>query len=201
MRRREYLHTASLAGAATLAGCTVPLLGGPTVSNPRLELRDGIALIAFDYDIDDYRPVLLEGPDGQVVSDDQLSPSHDSDALPMGTPRGGTYTIAVKRGGDTADTAEISFDGLEASIADISTGWQMSSFRSLEARVSNLGDVPVYIEDAEFNIEGRDGSSVISEWIRVGAEESVDLSPALAISFETGGLKQGFVEMKPLRGC
>ncbi|MFB6188138.1 MAG: hypothetical protein ABEI86_14910, partial [Halobacteriaceae archaeon] len=71
------------------AGCS-GLVGGPQISDVQTGVTsETIPYIAFNYSVDDYSTANLEGPDGEIVSDHELSTNENISAFRMSNPREG----------------------------------------------------------------------------------------------------------------
>lgn len=165
-----------LALLITLAGCSA--LGGPTVSEPRVVITDtNQPAILFNYSVDDYATVLLEGPSGQVINENRLEPDKNVDGLLMGEPQPGTYKLIVQQGGETIAQKELKFEGADPVVEAVVVGWSKNNIERVYVEMRNDGDLPVRIEQGTYAARGQTvESDTVHEWIPANDTKTIELA-------------------------
>lgn len=176
-------------GVAT-AGCSgLSSLSGPSVSNVDVQMvDDGGPAIVFNYSVDDYSTVLLEDPDGNVINEGTLEPDNEISGLYMGEPEGGTYKIIIQQGGETALEKEVEFRGPEPTIQNLKTEWDGGSLEEVSITLTNSGDLPLYVSNANYTVNQRNEFQVsVYQWIPSDSTVTVDATPtygnAIVVSY------------------
>lgn len=197
-------HTVVVLGVAALvalSGCGAIGLGtGPTVSDARAAVSsDGVPYLSFQYSVDDYATALLEGPDGNIISEQRLSPKKNSSGLPFQKPRPGTYVVVIEQGGETAVTKEVTFDGPTAEITNIDTKWDGSKLQETRVTVANTGDLPVQISSATVSARGQSVSNdPMYQWVGPNTTKTITISEQYgsSITIQEPGKVQGDIQLQ-----
>ncbi|GGL25996.1 hypothetical protein GCM10009037_07040 [Halarchaeum grantii] len=188
----------TLIGAMVLtAGCSGVLDSGPSVSNTQTQLTEYGPAIEFNYSVSDYSQVLLQRPDGEVVTDDTIEPNQSSSALLMGDPQPGTYKLIVQQGGETVVTKEVTFDGPNAHVREVNANWSGSVLHDVSVTIENTGDLPFYVKSGTVSVRDASVNGSLYEWIPANTTETVTVSPSFgALVVEESGDVRGQVSIR-----
>jgi len=195
--RNHAIATLAITAMVLMAGCSA--LGGASVSEPQATLsEDGQAVLTFDYSVDEYATALLEGPNGEIIDEQKVSPERNSSSLRFNRPKEGTYTIALQKGGDTVAEKSVEFSGPATEIEDVEAHWSGSTLQSVDVTVKNDGDLPVRVSSA--NVSARDQSmseESLYQWVEANKTGTVSLTSEYSSSIEVTepGEVRGTVEI------
>jgi len=184
-----------------LSGCgAVPGINTASIESMDPTVEDGRAVLSFDYSVDDYATALFEGPDGRVISETRIEPDHTTASVPIGTLGGGEYQLLLRQDGDTVTSETLSVEGADLLISDITSSWSYNELRRVSVDLENAGDVPAYIELAEFELEQFDTdynpSSIVNGYLNAGDSGSVDIEPVGGAEVEQSGTAEGTVTVE-----
>lgn len=195
-----------LLGAAVLmlvasAGCTGTMgFGGPTISDVETGVTsDNTPYLAFHYSVDDYATAILEGPNGNIVNEQKLSPNNNATAFRFANPRPGTYTVAIQQSGDTAATKEVEFSGPEMSISSTEVNWMGARIQSIKVTIENNGDLPERVKKATASARGDTiENSPLYVWIDGNSSKTITIEQdyGSSIAVERPGRVQGQIEVE-----
>jgi hypothetical protein len=142
-----------------VAGCMGS--SGPSVSNAQAEVtEDNAPMMAFDYSVNDYSIVLLEGTDNEIINEKELSPENNHSSIYMGEPREGEYKLVIQQGDETKTTKSVTFDGPDAKVANVEAKWSGNTVKSVVVTVENKGDLPAGVANASCSARGQSAGDV-----------------------------------------
>lgn len=179
-----------------LSGCSsIPGFSSASISEPEVSISsDGQPELVFNYSVDDFATVLLEGPSGDVISEERLEPDKNHDAVSMGLPLGGTYRLVVRQDGETVASTSVTYDGPQPELVSVSSDWSKGRLEGVMFGVENHGDLPLLVVNASFSVRGQEvKSGPVFEWVRPGEMGAFDVSPLLpgGVTVESGGEIEG----------
>ena len=107
----------------------------------------------------------LTNPDGMLTGSGSAEKGVTGVVLNMAsnheTPKAGGYTLLVDDyGGEQIATQTFDYQGANASVSDLSLTWTFSTYsqeytlENVSFKVSNTGDLPVYIDQGECSLDG-----------------------------------------------
>ncbi|MFC3476294.1 CARDB domain-containing protein [Halobacterium litoreum] len=199
-RAKLVLALVAIGALVALAGCSgIMGSGGPSVSDPAIQMsEDDEPVLAFNYSVNDYSKVLLEGPSGTVLNSGEVSPENNRTGFYLYDPKGGEYTVVLQQGGDTKATKSVTFDGPNAEVQSVEANWSGNKVQNVKVTVENSGDVPVQLMNATATARG-DGVSetMLYEWVPAGTTETVNITSSYGASMaiEKPGDVRGSVEV------
>ncbi|WP_435099559.1 hypothetical protein [Halarchaeum sp. P4] len=202
MVRRRTLLLAALVGAMILtAGCSGVLDSGPSVSNAQTQLTEYGPAIEFNYSVGDYSKVMLQRPDGEVVTEDTIEPNQSSSALLMGDPQPGTYKLIVQQGGETVTTKKVTFSGPNAHVRDVSANWSGSVLHGVSVTVENTGDLPFRVSNGTVSARDASINGSVYQWVSANTTETITIgAPYNALVIEKPGDVRGTVALRTSNG-
>ena len=201
-RGRTHVTALLLLGVlVALAGCG-GLVGGPSVSDAHADTSDdGYPVLVFNYSVSDYSDVILEGPDGDIVTRGTLNPDKDRAALAMQNPRSGEYTIVIQQGGETQLEKPVSFSGPDARVVETRAQWSGNSVEEVGVTVENRGDVPIRVINATATARGAEIAESAYTWIPAGESETVTITSSFdGITVQEEGGIDGDVTVRTNHG-
>lgn len=110
--------------------------------------------VTFDYEADDYATVLLENPEGDVVTEGRLEADENTAALYMGEPIAGEYKVILRQGGETATTGSAEFGAAEAELSNVTPTWEGTELVSVSGEIENNGELPLVLNGGEYSAAG-----------------------------------------------
>jgi hypothetical protein len=215
MRRRSLL-LASLVAVVLLAGCA-GLAGEADTATPGsdgdsesrfsnvtagVDVDAGPAIV-FNYSLNDYATVLLENPNSQVVDEQRLEPDLEWGGVLMADPQPGTYELVLRRGGETIETRNVTFNGSERVIRNVNATWDGNSLQQLNVTLGNTGDLPYEVRNASYAARGKSvGKDYIYKWVPTGVNRTVSLTPSYdgEITMSEGGTFRANITLNTTHG-
>jgi hypothetical protein len=205
MRRKRLIAILGMAAVLVVsAGCSGILGPGTSVSQVDAGVtEENVPYIAYNYTVQDYADALLEGPNGQIVAEEQLSPESGRSAFRLADPRSGTYTIAIQEGGETKVTEEVEFDGPNPEIVSLNGIWSGSTLEQIQVDIRNTGDMPVQISEVSIEARGQEMRDS-SKYTWLDQNDSAQFSAAGSysdtITIEEAGTVTGDVSIETSAG-
>lgn len=182
-----------------LSGCSTGIIGGPLVSDTETGVTsNGVPYLGFQYSVDDYATVLLENPDHQIVDEREVSPDENRSALAFSDPKAGTYTLVVRKGGETKVEKEIEFEGPDLQISSVDTKWSGTTLEAIDIAIENNGDLPVRLSEGSYTARGQTVTEEsMYEWVDVNSTNTVTLSASYgeSVVIEEPGEVRGSVRL------
>ncbi|WP_158855606.1 hypothetical protein [Halorhabdus sp. CUG00001] len=172
--------------------------GGAAVGNIDFLLSDGMPVLAYEYDIEDYTKVIVEGPSGSILSEETLSPNESYGGTYVSEPSGGTYKVLLRKSGETIASASETYDGPSAQLRNVSADWDGTTLNSVNVTVYNDGDLPLKIADLTISAKEQTFTESGSEWIYSGDLHTLTAQTGYgnSIKLERSGIVNGEVNVK-----
>ena len=185
-------------GIVALSGCgSVPGASSVSVNNMEPTVEGGQAVVSFEYSVGDYATALFEGPDGRVISETRIEPDHSTASVPIGTLESGEYELLIRQDGDTVTSQELSVDGADPFIRDITSTWTYNELDSVIVELENVGDTPAYIGQVEFELEPLDRdynpSDTVNGYLDAGEALAANIEPVGGVQIDDSGTTEGTV--------
>jgi len=187
MLRSKKVHVVLLALVVLLAGCSAlqdapnPSSGeesGPSISDPRADVIQGQPYLLFNYNVEDYREVLLQHPDGNVIKRATLEPNRSSSRFEMDSPSSGTYKLILQKDGETVTEQNATFNGGNPVVQSTRADWSGNSLQEASLTVENRGDLPVRVSDPTVEVYETSVQSTSRTWIGPNETATVTVTPS-----------------------
>jgi len=185
--------TVALAGCAGIGGGS-----GQSLSDAQVGVsEDGSPAVAFNYSVNDYATVLLEGPNDNIINEREVSPAGEQSALYMGDPQPGEYKLVLRQGDSTVTSTMMTFEGSDPEVEEVSPKWSGNTIQSVEVTVRNAGDLPAYVNNATYSARGSSVESSVYGWVDAGESRTFNVTTSFggSISITEAGDVTGSVEV------
>lgn len=173
-------------------------MSSASVESMETTVENGQAALSFEYSIGDYGTALFEGPDDRVIAETRIEPDHTTSSLSVGTLEAGEYELLIRQDGDTVTSETLTVEGPDPLLSNIDSSWTYNELEQVTVEIENVGDVPVYVEEALFEISDLDPSEWVNTYLDAGESRAIGIDGGIEI--DTSGTTGGSVSVTTAAG-